>query len=743
MSGDIFADLLKGSGSGSGVGSADNNDSNLSLKQRMDSTRGTPGTQHSGGLDLDFLDTYVSKKPAASSTASSVMDDLLFAPAGRASSGSNPSLSVNGNVQQNSRAESLGGSSNAGTELLDDFFGQPVPKPTPAASAAVDQAPLAASSATPARPSSQERRDGALAELMDMGFPLEKANAALDSTRSGSDLDGAISYLMEQAHSQTATRQQRPTPDSRSGRRAHRLDSSAQAPSNGDDFGSVVNELSSEFMSTASFLFNTGKKKIQEGVDMYRQQRLENNDGQPLWMKNQLKYKANSMKVPSFTDEDEQEMDPETMRQLIQQQRLREQRAKQERQRQERKDTGSFSSSPLPSRPRTSSSSSSSSSSRTHTPQPARASSRTDNFEMYKSSSRHRPSRTNTNTSSTAPASKSSAADIPSLIETSTIPAPTAFAAAATSTSKFTIPQLDSAQTMSFTTHREIGQEKFKAGDYTASLENFLSASTVIPADHPYQIIISSNLSVVYSKLGNPKEQLAIASRGLKLISQSTGDLPVSELSSINIEDNKTLKNFWVKLMTKRAESLEFLEKWEDAKTAYEKLIKEGESSKAVMDGKNRCVKILNPQAPLKPRAKPRAPPRQQTSDTASAQNGENLKHVKENNLKKEKEEEEKFGLHDKVESQLDRWRLGNKSNIRALICSLDTILWPELNWQPVKLTDLVLDKKVKIYYMKAVAKTHPDKISNSESVENKMIANGVFITLNEAWETFKESKGM
>ena len=57
------------------------------------------------------------------------------------------------------------------------------------------------------------------------------------------------------------------------------------------------------------------------------------------------------------------------------------------------------------------------------------------------------------------------------------------------------------------------------------------------------------------------------------------------------------------------------------------------------------------------------------------------------------------------------------------------------------QLTDLVLDNKVKIYYMKAVAKTHPDKINSNESTENKMIANGVFITLNEAWEHLRKVK--
>lgn len=754
MSGDIFADLLKGAdSSGAGASSTNVNDSNLSLNQRMNAATGTQRRQN-GGLDLDFLDTYVSKKPVNSSTSSDI-DDLLFSAPVRAPSGASSSLNVSGNVQNsnsNSNSNDSSANGNTSTDLLDDFFGQPVPTPSatvPRSSATRTAALSSTQASTPTPPTAetsgksvtptQELRDGALAELMDMGFPLAKANAALDSTASGYDLDGAISFLMEQAHSQTSSRQQQQQQPQRS-----RWESPLQEPpQSGEDFGSIVNDLSSEFMSTASFLFNTGKKKIQEGVDMYRRQRLDNNDGQPLWMKNQSRYKANSMKVPGFTDEDEQEMDPETMRQLIQQQRLREQRLRQEKQRQD--DLLSAQTSPSPSTSMSSRSPSSLSRDdrRSNASKPSRHEDDSV-FEIYTSSSRHRSSKANTRDAT--PTTKR-AAEVPFLIETSTTPTK-ASATDISSAPKLTIPPLDSAQTMSFTASREIGQEKFKTGDYTASLENFLAASSVIPADHPYQIILNSNLAVVYSKLGNPKEQLAVSTRGLDLLSKNTGNAPVSDLSTIDIEANKNLKTFWVKLMTKRAESLEFLEKWTDAKEAYETLIKEGESTKAVMDGKNRCVKILNPKPQTSSRPGTRTQSRPSTVPKQSRQvsppkDSEILKHVQETNMKREKEEEEKFNLHDKVELQLDTWRAGNKSNIRALICSLDKILWPELNWQPVKLTDLVLDKKVKIYYMKAVAKTHPDKLSSSESVENKMIANGVFITLNEAWETFKQGKGM
>ncbi len=39
---------------------------------------------------------------------------------------------------------------------------------------------------------------------------------------------------------------------------------------------------------------------------------------------------------------------------------------------------------------------------------------------------------------------------------------------------------------------------------------------------------------------------------------------------------------------------------------------------------------------------------------------------------------------------------------------------------------------------MKAIGKVHPDKLGTDISVENKLIANAVFSTLNKAWDTFK-----
>ncbi len=745
---DVFADLLGAAVGGSGSSSTKQNDSNLSLNDRISAKRGQPPSKNNSGLDLDFLDTYVDTMPAQTSgnqngKAVSDFDIDLFSDMSKSKLEKEHVPQVPTNT-----------SSASDLNLLDDFFGQPVPPRTSAKASpqpAQPKQPKQHHNQEQSKPaqSVQELRDLALAELIDMGFPIDKANEALDSTQNGHDLDGAISYLMNSAHSQSGHQSSISPPASRSSRRQSSSIGRASHEQS-DDFGKIVNDLSSEFMSTASFLFNSSKKKIQQGVEMYRHQRLESNDGQPLWMRNQHIYKEKSMKLPG--EGEEEEMDRETMRRLTEAQKQRERKLK------EAKDNDLLSlgdDTISPPRP---------------APTPVeRMRQKPASSEMYVSSSRHRRrtespsvsstptsnSNSNSTTTTTTMPKTTSSTSVPSLLETQDVDLLGGSFNTSPEKHGLHIPPLSSAQDMSYRDSKKMAQEKFKNGDFSSALEHYLQASSDIPLDHPYQIILSSNLTLVYSKLGNPKEQLVHADRGLDLITKLTPGCSISSLSRMIIEEGKSVKSFWIKLTLKRAEALEFSEKWKDAKSAYEKLIAEGESSKVVMDGKNRCVKVLSPKTPEQPKkersytARRATTPKLQqksasaTKTTFNPDSNEKLQRIKQSNQKKLKEDEEKFNLHDRVEEKLDRWRHGNKDNIRALLCSLDNVLWPELNWKPVKLTDLVLDKKVKIFYMKAVAKTHPDKISSSESTENRMIANGVFITLNEAWESFKVTSGI
>ena len=53
---------------------------------------------------------------------------------------------------------------------------------------------------------------------------------------------------------------------------------------------------------------------------------------------------------------------------------------------------------------------------------------------------------------------------------------------------------------------------------------------------------------------------------------------------------------------------------------------------------------------------------------------------------------------------------MGRAGNIRALLSTLHTVLWPDSGWKPPGLTDLVEPTRVKRAYMRANLVVHPDK---------------------------------
>ncbi|KAI8619994.1 hypothetical protein BC830DRAFT_1101159 [Chytriomyces sp. MP71] len=116
---------------------------------------------------------------------------------------------------------------------------------------------------------------------------------------------------------------------------------------------------------------------------------------------------------------------------------------------------------------------------------------------------------------------------------------------------------------------------------------------------------------------------------------------------------------------------------------------------------------------------------------------------VRQQNEQQEKEEDLKFQVKEDVEARIESWKRGKEANIRALLSSLDTILWPDLNWNTINLSELITPQQVKVRYMKAVAKVHPDKLKQGTTVEQKLIANEVFAVLNKAWDAFKMQSGL
>nr|CDI55925.1 fog: tpr repeat [Melanopsichium pennsylvanicum 4] len=167
-----------------------------------------------------------------------------------------------------------------------------------------------------------------------------------------------------------------------------------------------------------------------------------------------------------------------------------------------------------------------------------------------------------------------------------------------------------------------------------------------------------------------------------------------AELAEINLRET------YGKALVRRAQALEASERWKLAKADWEVLL---EYEKAEGSGVR----------------------------TAAS----NMKFAREDQQQKQAAEEmAKFALKDSVDAKIEAWKRGKETNLRALLSSLDTIVWPELGWKPIALHQVLDQAGLKKNYTKAIARLHPDKIKKDATTEQKMVASAAFHALNEAW---------
>lgn len=86
----------------------------------------------------------------------------------------------------------------------------------------------------------------------------------------------------------------------------------------------------------------------------------------------------------------------------------------------------------------------------------------------------------------------------------------------------------------------------------------------------------------------------------------------------------------------------------------------------------------------------------------------------------------------------VERWSTsgGRVSNLRALLASMHTVLWPGAAWRPVSLAELVDVQQVKDAYKRAFLVVHPDKVVGPRRQE---LARQIFAVLREAYDNFKK----
>ncbi|KAL8922293.1 MAG: hypothetical protein Q9208_005263 [Pyrenodesmia sp. 3 TL-2023] len=270
---------------------------------------------------------------------------------------------------------------------------------------------------------------------------------------------------------------------------------------------------------------------------------------------------------------------------------------------------------------------------------------------------------------------------------------------------------------------RRAGTAAFKLGNYAEATAHYTSALSPLPSNHPLHIPLLSNRALSHLKTGEPKACIADTQTALSLIGPSRG---TGESVDLGDEGAKDIRDYWGKAMTRQAEALEQLEKWSEAGNVWKACVEAGVGGATSIAGRNRCEKAIHgpskvsstsapPKKTLpKPKPKPQVSALDDLTGTTThtdSTDSEAVSRLRIANAALERLDDEKFALADTVSDRVFRWRSGKENNLRALLASLDTVLWEGSGWKKVGMGELILPGKVKVVYMKGIGKCHPDKV--------------------------------
>lgn len=291
------------------------------------------------------------------------------------------------------------------------------------------------------------------------------------------------------------------------------------------------------------------------------------------------------------------------------------------------------------------------------------------------------------------------------------------------------VPPLSSIALQSSTSYRQAGTSAFKLGNYAEATSSYTLSLSALPPSHPLNIVLLTNRALTHLKTGDPKACIADADSALTLIGPSKGQNETIAIGGD--EGSKDMSLYWGKAMTRKAEALEQLERWVDAAKGWKDCVEAGFGGSTSIQGRNRCEKAAGSgtthSAPIPRRPQPAArkppskpAPRSSALDdlsgrpapASSAPSAEAVTRLRAANAAAERVDDEKFALADSVDGRLSRWRSGKEGNLRALLSSLDAVLWEGAGWKKVGMAELLVPGKVKVAYMKGIAKVHPDKVS-------------------------------
>ena len=270
------------------------------------------------------------------------------------------------------------------------------------------------------------------------------------------------------------------------------------------------------------------------------------------------------------------------------------------------------------------------------------------------------------------------------------------------------------------------GTEMFKLGRFAEAEAAYTLAISRLPDSHLLLVPLLNNRGLSRLKTGNVSGAIEDCTAVIAIIGPPYH--PAREAKVTREEDGAgvDLGDGLVKAWHRRAEAYEGKEKWDLARQDWESIAGAdfaGRHRNEALSGIGRCRRMQNvdnasngvalsvssANAPSTRPAATRPPPR--PTRRGPTPPSEALTRLKQANQEAEEEEQARIELKDSVDSRLAAWKNGKETNLRALVASLDTVLWPELGWQKVGMAELVTPNQVKIRYTKAIAQLHPDKV--------------------------------
>jgi len=614
-----------------------------------------------------------------------------------------------------------------------------------------------------ARPS-DDPFDKAVSQLVDYGFSPEDARRGLTESGAGLSVQAAANWLLDDAHRKAKEKSRgKQPPASQPGgggasseRRGDRARNASpawmrdeDAPSRGDsrspaqgdgDFAKTAAAVGTSFLKTANSLWKTGQKKVQKAVQEFQQ---DADPSQPKWMR------STQQDLPAAGDRQKRRPDA-TDEAMMLDSGMRPDR----RQGRSGLDSGSRPESAASSRNQ----SPAMSSGRTTSAVPkwqqggggsqpslldprsrlSRLAAEEESAQVYISPARRKKSPQPPaepaakvspspqpeadllfNSAAPPPPQQQRASPANSLPNRpASKPSPQPRRAAATPTPPRPtrqIPQVNGLALQASAKHRADGTAHFKRGDYAAAHASYSASLTGIPATHPLVAVLLCNRALTALKTGEPRQAVDDADAALAVIGPGRGEGETVALED-GTTDRRDMRDLYGKALTRKAEALEQMEKWADAGAAWLACVEAGVGGAAATAGRQRCQKALAPKPAAKPAAatRPRPRPTAATRSSSASQGGgssEAVERLRAANKAAERADDEKFALVDQVDARIAAWRDGKRENLRALLGSLDQVLWANSGWKKVGLHELVVANRVKVVYMKAIAKTHPDKV--------------------------------